>query len=110
MKGLKSLSNLIEELIIEGYTIPEIAEQWGFQSTTVAGAFTPSKKGFKYIDFKQPKKEVVELPNGDSITFDRLYTWESLSDLEKLFYEQYKEKLCLKLKREILEKILLLII
>ena len=39
MKGLKSLSNLIEELIIEGYTIPEIAEQWGFESTTIAGAF-----------------------------------------------------------------------
>ena len=92
MKGLKSLSNLIEELIIEGYTIPEIAEQWGFNSTTIAGAFTPSKKGFKYIDFEQPKEEVVELPNGDSITFDRLYTWESLSEIEKLFYEQYEEK------------------
>ena len=92
MKGLKSLSNLIQELIIEGYTIPEIAEQWGFESTTIAGAFEPSKKGFKYIDFEQPKKEVVELPKGDSITFDRLYTWESLSQLEKLFYEQYKEK------------------
>ena len=82
----------LEELIIEGYTIPEIAEQWGFQSTTVAGAFTPSKKGLKYIDFEQPKEEVVELPKGDSITFDRLYTWESLSELEKLFYEQYEEK------------------
>ncbi len=91
-KGLKSLSNLIEELIIEGYTIPELAEQWGFHPTTIACAYKPAKKGFKYIDFEQQKKEVVELPKGDSITFNKIYTWESLSQLEKLFYEQYKEK------------------
>jgi len=90
-KGLKSLSNLIEELIIEGYTIPELAEQWGFHPTTIACAYKPSKKGFKYIDFEQPKKEVVELPQGDSITFNQIYTWESLSQVEKLFYELYNK-------------------
>jgi len=56
-KGLKSLSNLIEELIIEGYTIPELAEQWGFHPTTIACAYSPSKKGFKYIGLFIQKKD-----------------------------------------------------
>lgn len=92
MKGLKSLSYLIQELIIEGYTITEIAEQWGFDGTTISAHFIPIKKSFKYIDFEQSKKEDVELPDGSSITFDKIYSWESLSEVEKLFYEQYKEK------------------
>ena len=91
-KGLKSLSNLIEELIIEGYTIPELAEQWGFHPTTIACAYSPSKKGFKYIDFEQEKKEVVELPKGDSITFNKIYTWESLDYNEITAYNNYIEK------------------
>lgn len=87
--GLSSLD--IQNMLINGYTLPEIAKKYKISYLSLIQAYKIQKKDYKYIDFKQPKKEVKGIKNV-SFTFDKLYTEELLNEEELLAYYKYENK------------------
>ena len=87
--GLSSLD--VQNMLINGLTMPEIAKKYNITYISLVQAFKIQKKGFKYIDYIQPKKEVKDIKNV-SFTFDKLYTEESLNEDELLAYYKYEQK------------------
>lgn len=87
--GLSSLD--IQNMLMNGYTMPEIAKKYNITYISLVQAFKIQKKGFKYIDYIQPKEEVKDIKNV-SFTFDKLYTEESLNEEELLAYYKYEQK------------------
>ena len=76
---------------MNGLTMPEIAKKYNIKYISLIQAFKIQKKEFKYIDFKQPNKEVEDIKDV-SFTSERLYTKDSLNDNELLAYYKYKQK------------------
>ena len=76
---------------MNGLTMPEIAKKYNIKYISLVQAFKIQKKEFKYIDFKQPKKEVEDIKDV-SFTSERLYTEDSLNDNEILAYYKYEQK------------------
>ena len=76
---------------MNGLTMPEIAKKYNIKYISLIQAFKIQKKEFKYIDFKQPNKEVEDIKDV-SFTSERLYTEDSLNDNELLAYYKYKQK------------------
>ena len=87
--GLSSLD--IQNMLMNGYTLPEIAKKYKITYLSLIQAYKIQKKDYKYIDFKQPKKEVKGIKNV-SFTFDKSYTEESLNENELLAYYNYEQK------------------
>ena len=87
--GLTSLD--IQNLLMSGVSMPEIAKRYKISYISLVQAYKIQKKDFKYIDFVQPKKEVEDIKNV-SFTFDKLYTEESLNEEELLAYYKYEQK------------------
>jgi hypothetical protein len=87
--GLTSLD--IQNLLMSGVSMPEIAKRYKISYISLVQAYKIQKKDFKYIDFVQPKKEVEDIKNV-SFTFDKLYTEESLNENELLAYYKYEQK------------------
>lgn len=76
---------------MNGLTMPEIAKKYNIKYISLVQAFKIQKKEFKYIDFKQPNKEVEDIKDV-SFTSERLYTEDSLNDNELLAYYKYEQK------------------
>ena len=76
---------------MNGLTMPEIAKKYNIKYISLVQAFKIQKKEFKYIDFKQPNKEVEDIKDV-SFTSERLYTEDSLNDNEILAYYKYEQK------------------
>ncbi|WP_288955620.1 hypothetical protein [uncultured Polaribacter sp.] len=76
---------------MNGQTMPEIAKKYNITYISLVQAFKIQKKGFKYIDYIQPKEEVKDIKNV-SFAFDKLYTEESLNEDELLAYYKYEAK------------------
>lgn len=76
---------------MNGLTMPEIAKKYNIKYISLIQAFKIQKKEFKYIDFKQPNKEVEDIKEV-SFTSERLYTKDSLNDNELLAYYKYEQK------------------
>ena len=76
---------------MNGLTMPEIAKKYNIKYISLIQAFKIQKKEFKYIDFKQPNKEVEDIKEV-SFTSERLYTKDSLNDNEILAYYKYEQK------------------
>ena len=76
---------------MNGLTMPEIAKKYNIKYISLIQAFKIQKKEFKYIDFKQPNKEVEDIKDV-SFTSERLYTEDSLNDNELLAYYKYEQK------------------
>ena len=87
--GLSSLD--IQNMLINGYTMPEIAKKYKISYLSLIQAYKIQKKDFKYIDFIQSKKEVEDIKKV-SFTFDKLYNEESLNQNELLAYYKYEQK------------------
>ena len=87
--GLSSLD--IQNMLMNGMTMPEIAKKYKIEYISLVQAYKIQKKNFKYIDFVQPKEEVKDIKNV-SFTFDKLYTIESLNEEELLAYYKYEQK------------------
>ena len=87
--GLTSLD--IQNMLMSGVSMPEIAKRYKISYLSLVQAYKIQKKDFKYIDFAQPKKEVEDIQKV-SFTFDKLYTEESLNENEILAYYKYEKK------------------
>jgi len=87
--GLSSLD--IQNMLMNGQTMPEIAKKYKITYISLVQAFKIQKKDFKYIDYIQPKEEVKDIKKV-SFAFDKLYTEESLNENELLAYYKYEAK------------------
>ena len=72
-------------------TMPEIAKKYKITYISLVQAYRIQKKDFKYIDYKQPKKELEDIKKV-SFGSDRLYTEESLNENELLAFYKYEQK------------------
>jgi len=87
--GLSSLD--IQTMLMNGLTMPEIAKKYKIKYIALIQAFKIQKKEFKYIDFKQPNKEVEDIKDV-SFTSERLYNENTLNKSELIAYYKYKQK------------------
>ena len=71
--------------------MPEIAKKYKITYISLVQAYRIQKKDFKYIDYKQPKKELEDIKTV-SFGSDRLYTEESLNENELLAFYKYEQK------------------
>ena len=81
----------IQNMLMNGYTMPEIAKKYKIEYISLVQAYKVQKKNYKYVDFIQPKEKVKDIKNV-SFTFDKLYTEESLNEDELLAYYKYEQK------------------
>ena len=72
-------------------TMPEIAKKYKITYISLVQAYRIQKKDFKYINYKQPKKELEDIKTVSSGS-DRLYTEESLNENELLAFYKYEQK------------------
>ena len=72
-------------------TMPEIAKKYKITYISLVQAYRIQKKDFKYIDYKQPKKELEDIKTV-SFGSDRLYTEDSLNENELLAFYKYEQK------------------
>jgi len=91
LKALGLTSQDIQNMLMNGYTMPEIAKKYKIEYISLVQAYKVQKKNYKYVDFIQPKEEVKDIKNV-SFTFDKLYTEESLNEEELLAYYKYEAK------------------
>ena len=82
----------IQGLIMEGFTIPEIAKELNASPERMANEYKPIKKDFKYLDFKQTPDKEDERLSADSFSFDGVYTWDNLCQNEIDAYYEYEQK------------------
>lgn len=87
MKSNNELNELIQELLILGYTLPELAENWGVHFTTLTNKYKVIKNKKKYINYYEiVSKEVAYYDNEWDYGRIPTYTFEELSKNEKDFY------------------------
>jgi hypothetical protein len=91
LEALGLTSQDIQNMLMNGYTMPEIAKKYKIEYISLVQAYKVQKKNFKYVDYYQPKKKVEDIKNV-SFTFDKLYTEESLNENELLAYYKYEQK------------------
>jgi len=91
LKALGLTSQDIQNMLMNGYTMPEIAKKYKIEYISLVQAYKVQKKNYKYVDFIQPKEKVKDIKNV-SFTFDKLYTEESLNEEELLAYYKYEQK------------------
>jgi len=84
MKSNNELSELIQELLILGYTLPELAENWGVHFTTLVNKYKVVKKYINY--FEVVSKEEPYYENEWMYGFIPSYSFDELSKKEKEFY------------------------
>ena len=91
LTALGLTSQDIQNMLMNGLTMPEIAKKYKIEYISLVQAYKIQKKNYKYVDFIQPKEEVKDIKNV-SFTFDKLYTEESLNEEELLAYYKYEQK------------------
>jgi len=84
--------SVIQGLLMEGYTLPEIAKELDMRPERLAFEYRPVKKNFKYFDYVQAPDKVDVHLGYCSFTFDGVYTWDRLSESEIEAYNNYDEK------------------
>ncbi len=91
LTALGLTSQDIQNMLMNGLTMPEIAKKYKIEYISLVQAYKIQKKNYKYVDFIQPKEEVKDIKKV-SFTFDKLYTEESLNQEELLAYYKYEQK------------------
>jgi hypothetical protein len=87
MKQNKELCKIIQDLLILGYTIPELADQWGISKTNLTTKYSIVKNRNKYLrKVKFHGKEEPYHVNEWMYGFIPSYNFEELSYKEKQFY------------------------
>lgn len=84
--------SVIQGLLMEGFTLPEIARELNMRPERLAHEYKPVKKNYKYFDNNQTPKKEGEFMSADSFSFDGVYTWERLNQNEIKAYYNYNEK------------------
>ena len=75
--------SVIQGLLMEGYTLPQIAKELDMRPERLAFEYRPVKKQFKYFDY-------VQAP--DKVNVYEGYTWDKLSKSEIEAYYNYQQK------------------
>ncbi len=87
MKSNDELCKIIQELLILGYTIPELADQWNVSKTNLTTKFSLVKKDYKYFYVNEiGSKEEPYYENEWMYGYIPTYSFEELSYKEKQFY------------------------
>ena len=84
--------SVIQGLLMEGYTLPEIAKELDMRPERLAFEYRPVKKNYKYFDYIQAPDKVDDRGRASSFTFDGIYTWDRLSKSEIEAYNNYNKK------------------
>ena len=84
--------SVIQGLLMDGFTIPELAREFDASPERMAREYKPIKKNFKYIDYEQTPKNAVDTPGNVSIAFDGVYKWDNLCQNEIDAYYEYEQK------------------
>ena len=84
--------SVIQGLLMEGYTLPEIAKELNMRPERLAFEYRPVKKHYKYFDYIKAPDKVDDRGRASSFTFDGVYTWDRLSKLEIKAYNNYNQK------------------
>ena len=84
--------SVIQGLLMEGYTLPEIAKELNMRPERLAHVYTPVKKNFKYFDYVQTPDKVCVQMSACTFIFDGVYTWDRLSESEIKAYNNYNQK------------------
>ena len=84
--------SVIHGLLMEGYTLPQIAKELDMRPERLAFEYRPVKKQFKYFDYVQAPDKVNVYEGYCSFTFDGVYTWDKLSKSEIEAYYNYQQK------------------
>ena len=84
--------SVIQDLLMEGYTLPEIAKKVNIDYQCLVSKYKPIKKNFKYFENIQTPDEVDDGVSACSFTFDGVYTWDRLSESEIKAYNNYNQK------------------
>ena len=84
--------SVIQGLLMEGYTLPQIAKELDMRPERLAFEYRPVKKHFKYFDYVQAPDKVNVYEGYCSFTFDGVYTWDKLSKSEIEAYYNYQQK------------------
>lgn len=84
--------SVIQGLLMEGYTLPQIAKELDMRPERLAFEYRPVKKQFKYFDYVQAPDKVNVYEGYCSFTFDGVYTWDKLSKSEIEAYYNYQQK------------------
>ena len=84
--------SVIQGLLMEGYTLPQIAKELDMRPERLAFEYRPVKKQFKYFDYVQARDKVNVYEGYCSFTFDGVYTWDKLSKSEIEAYYNYQQK------------------
>ena len=87
MKLNEELSKIIQELLIIGYTIPALADNWGISKTNLTSKYNIVKNRNQYLKkVKFHGKEEPYYTNEMDYGFMPTYNFEELSFREKQFY------------------------
>ena len=87
MKSNNELNEIIQELLILGYSLPELAENWGVHFTALTNRYKVIKNKKKYISYYEiVSKEVAYYDNEWDYGRIPTYTFDELSKKEKDFY------------------------
>ena len=84
--------SVIQGLLMEGYTLPQIAKELDMRPERLAFEYRPVKKQFKYFNYVQAPDKVNVYEGYCSFTFDGVYTWDKLSKSEIEAYYNYQQK------------------
>ena len=84
--------SVIQGLLMEGYTLPEIAKELDMRPERLAFEYRPVKKHYKYFDHIKAPDKVDDRVSAISFTFDGVYTWDRLSKSEIEAYNNYNQK------------------
>ncbi len=84
--------SVIQGLLMEGYTLPQIAKELNMRPERLAFEYRPVKKNYKYFDYVQAPNKVDVQTGFCSFTFDGVYTWDKLTQSEIEAYNNYNEK------------------
>jgi hypothetical protein len=87
MKLNIELSELIQELLILGYTIPDLADNWGVSKTNLTSKYNVVKNKNKYINKFEIKGKIEPYYKNEwHYGFIPTYSFEELSKKEIEFY------------------------
>ena len=84
--------SVIQGLLMEGFTLPEIAKELNMRPERLAHEYKPVKKRFKYFDDIRTPDKTFEQMSACSFVFDGVYTWETLTQSEIDAYNNYNKK------------------
>ncbi len=96
---MKFDNELVNQLIMSGYTLPEVADKLELNYQKVVSNYEPTKKKNKYIQYLKLWDDVVDRKRNnfeevlkEKMYKNEMYNWASLSPNELEAYYRYEKK------------------